>query len=83
MMVFGVSPFTRKPSRQPSPVGVVFRGKPRGAGWFCGEAVRATGREQRRGARSKKGPESGKLPLAIARKAREGKAAPTYAAETT
>ena len=60
-MVFGVSPFTRKLSRQPSPVEVLFRRSHEWAGWSCGEAVRATGREQRRGARSKKGPECGML----------------------
>ena len=44
LCVFCPSPFTEKRSRQPSPVGVVFRGHHERAGWFSGEAVRAMDR---------------------------------------
>ena len=41
LCVFCPSPFTKQRSRQPSPVGVGFRGHRERAGWFCGDAVRA------------------------------------------
>src|SRR5674476_227015 len=46
-----LSPFTKKRNRQPSPVGVVFRGHHERAGWFCGDAVRVRGRRRRTGKR--------------------------------
>ena len=41
LCVFCPSPFTKKRSRQPSPVEVLFRRRHEWAGWFCGDAVRA------------------------------------------
>jgi len=41
LCVFCPSPFTKKRSRQPSPVEVLFRRRHERAGWFHGDAVRA------------------------------------------
>ncbi len=60
LMVFGVSPFTKKPSRQPSPVEVVFRRSPRVGGLVLRQGSEGDRTRRSRGARSKKGPECGR-----------------------